>query len=259
VECVFGIFPVHIPNHLNMDKGKLDFSTQAYARIGGVAYLFIIFAGLIGEMFIRNTLIVPGDAAATAANISRSPLLWRIGIAGDLAMHACDLIVTLVYFILLRPVNRNLALLALLFGMIQTAVLVANKMNLVMPLLLLDDHGYLKSIDAPQRHALAYLSVKAHGYGFGIGLVFFGFECLIDGYLIARSGFLPRILGHMIQLAGLCYLVNSFALILFPGLAEAIFPAILAPAFIGELSICLWLIVKGVNVPKWREWVEQKG
>ena len=227
-------------------------SPNFYARIGGFAYLFIIIAGALGELFIRNTLLVQGNAAATANNIAASPLLWRMGIAGDLLMHVCDLIVAIVYYKLLRPVNKDLALLAVFFGLIQTAVLVANKMNMVMPLLL-QNADYLKAFTQEQLQAWAYLSVKSHSYGFGIGLIFFGFECLIDGYLIFRTGYLPKVLGVMIQIAGLCYLINSFALILAPALANRISPAILLPPFVGELSICLWLIFKGVNLVKWNE------
>lgn len=236
-----------------MPNTKIETSPQLYARIGGLAYLFIIIAGAFGELFIRNKMLVPGNAALTADNIAASPLLWRIGIAGDLLMHVCDLIVTIVYYKLLKPVNKDLALLAVLFGMIQTAVLVANKMNLMMPIFLLDNAGYLKAFTAEQLQAWSYLSVKAHGYGFGIGLIFFGFECLIDGYLILKSGYLPKLLGMLIQIAGLCYLINSFALILAPRLANQISPAILLPPFVGELSICLWLIFKGVNLVKWNE------
>ena len=227
-------------------------SPNFYARIGGFAYLFIIIAGALGELFIRNTLLVQGNAAATANNIAASPLLWRMGIAGDLLMHVCDLIVAIVYYKLLRPVNKDLALLAVFFGLIQTAVLVANKMNMVMPLLL-QNADYLKAFTQEQLQAWAYLSVKSHSYGFGIGLIFFGFECLIDGYLIFRTGYLPKVLGVMIQIAGLCYLINSFALILAPALANRISPAILLPPFVGELSICLWLIFKGVNLVNWNE------
>ena len=231
---------------------KAETSPNFYARIGGLAYLFIIIAGAFGELFIRNKLLVQGNAAATANNIAASPLLWRVGIAGDLLMHVCDLIVAIVYYKLLRPINKDLALLAVFFGLIQTAVLVANKMNMVMPLLL-ENADYLKAFTAEQLQAWAYLSVKAHGYGFGIGLIFFGFECLIDGWLIIKSGYLPKVLGVMIQIAGLCYLINSFALILAPKLANTISPAILLPPFVGELSICLWLIFKGVSLVKWNE------
>ena len=176
-----------------------------------------------------------------------------MGIAGDLMMHICDAILMLVFYVLLRPVNRHLALLVVLFNLIQTAVLVANKMNLLMPLFLLGNAGYLKAFTQDQLQALSYLSVKAHGYGFGIGLIFFGFLCLIEGYLIYRSGFLPKTIGVLMEIAGICYLLNSFALILAPALADKIFPAVLVPPFIAELSLCLWLLIKGVNVFKWKE------
>ena len=91
----------------------------------------------IGEMFIRNKIIISGDAVATAHNIAASPLLWRIGITSDLIMHVCDLILAMVYYLLFKRVNKNLALLSVLFGLIQTAVLVANKLNLLMPIFLL--------------------------------------------------------------------------------------------------------------------------
>jgi hypothetical protein len=227
-------------------------SPKKIARTGGVLYLIIIAAGIFGEIFVRNKLIVSGDATATANNIMASQLLWRIGITCDLIMHVCDVPLMLIFYILLRQVNKDLALLAVLFNLIQTAVLVANKLTLLVPLFLLGSQDYLKAFEPHQLQALTYLSVKADGYGFGIGLIFFGFECLILGYLIFRSGFFPKILGVLMQIAGSCYLINSFALLISPTFADLISPAILLPSFIGELSLCLWLLVKGVNVPKWK-------
>ncbi len=122
--------------------------------------------------------------------------------------------------------------------------------------LLLENTDYLKAFTTDQLQAWSYLSIRAHNYGFGIGLIFFGFECLIDGYLIIRSGYLPKILGILIQLAGVCYLVNSFVMILSPSLFSKMSMAILLPPFVGELSICLWLIFKGVYLVKWKERVE---
>ena len=90
-------------------------------------------------------------------------------------------------------------------------------------------------------------------FGFGFGLIFFGCACLVLGYLIVKSGYLPKILGVMMQIAGICYLANSFALILSPAFAKMIFPAVLLPSFIAELSLCLWLLFKGVDVARWHE------
>jgi hypothetical protein len=232
---------------------QTEVSPQTLARIGGLLYLMIIVTGLFGEMFVRDKLVVSGDATGTAANIMPSQLLWRMGVAGDLIMHVCDVPLMLIFYILLRPVQETLALLGVLFNLVQTAALVAFKVNLLAALFLLGSADYLKAFDPRQLHALMYLFIKADGYGFGIGLIFFGCAILVFGYLIRRSGYLPRAIGVLMQIAGVCYLTNSFALLLAPTVAHAMFPAILIPAFIGELSFCLWLLVKGVNVPKWEE------
>ena len=231
---------------------SIERSPQRYARIAGILYLAIIVLGMVGELYVRGTLVVSGDAAATSAAISASPLLWRAGIAGDLLMHVFDVPVIVVLYFLLRPVSWSLALFATLINLVQTAVLVANKMTLLIPLFLLESPRYLMAFSPEQLRALSYLAIKAHGYGFGIGLIFFGVACLVRGYLIFKAGYLPRTLGVLMGLAGLSYLVNSFALLLAPSFADAIFPGVLVPAFVGELSLTLWLIVKGVNMEKWR-------
>ena len=226
-------------------------SPKTLARIGGALYVFIIVAGIFGELFVRNALIVSGDAAATAANIAAHEGLWRLGIAGDLLMHVADLPLLVIFYVLMRPVNRDLALLVVLFDAVQSAVLVASKMNLLTPLFALGDAAYLEAFAPDQLQALAYLSMRMDANGFGFGLIFFGCGCLVFGWLIRRSGYLPRILGALIQLAGACYLVNSFALILAPALAGKLFPAIMLPPFLAETSLALWLLIKGVDVPRW--------
>jgi hypothetical protein len=113
------------------------------------------------------------------------------------------------------------------------------------------DASSLKAFPPEQLHAISALAINAHGYGFGIGLVFFGFACLVRGMLIFQSGYLPKALGVLMFVAGLSYLINSFALLLAPAWADALFPAVLLPAFVGELALALWLIVKGVNVQRW--------
>jgi len=228
-------------------------SPQRYARMGGLLYLIIIVAGLSGELFMRGPMIASGNAAATAGHIVSDPTVWRVSLAGDLVMHLCDVGVMLVFYVLLRPVSQNLAFAAVLFNLIQTAVAVANKMNLMVPLFLLGDANYLQAFTLEQRQALSYVSIRTHDYGFGVALVFFGFECLVVGYLIIRSGYLPRTLGYLMQIAGSCYLVNSFALILAPTVSSRLFPAILLPPFVAELSMALWLLLKGVNVATWEQ------
>jgi hypothetical protein len=236
-----------------MTNRTVNTSPQLYARICGVLYLINIACGLFGEIFVRGHLVVAGDALATAHRIMASEFLFRCGVVGDLILHITDVPMTVIFYVLLRPVSRDLSLLAALFGMLQTAILGANKLNLVTVLLLLGGSNYLKAFDPNQLQALASLSLALHEYGFGIGLIFFGVSCIVTGYLMFRSGYFPKSLGVLQVIAGLCYLINSFAQLLLPSLADKMLPAILLPAFIGELATCVWLIVKGVNISKWDE------
>mgnify|MGYP000386121839 CR=1 FL=1 len=225
---------------------------QVWARVAGALYLLIIATGAFGEIVVRGTLFVPGDPSSTAAKLAASESLWRIGIAGDILQHVFDIPVMLALYLILKPVNGNLARLAILFNLIQTAVLVANSFNLVMPLFLVGNAEYLKAFAPDQLHAWTQLFVRLHTYGFGIGLVFFGLACLVYAFLIFKSGYLPRILGVLMMIAGLCYLTNSFALLLAPALAAVFVPGILIPPLIAELSLALWLVSRGIRVEAWQ-------
>ena len=237
-----------------MDNQAVETSPQIYARIGGVLYLIIIVIGLCSSFFVRDKLTVSGDATATANNIMASESMWRISIAADLILLVCSVALTLILYILLRPVNKKLALLAVFFNLVEFPIEAVSKLYLLAALLLSGNADYLKAFEPHQLHALAKISLRLHDYGFGIDLVFFGFACLIYGYLLFRSGYFPKTLGVLMTIAGLSYLTNSFTLILAPAYAGTILP-ILVLAFIGESSFCLWLLVKGVNLPKWKEQV----
>lgn len=236
---------------------SFDRSPQPFLRIAGLFYLAIIVLGLFGEMFVRAKLVVSGDPAATAHAISASKGLWRAGIAGDLLMHVFDIPVLVVLYLLLKPVNESLALTATFINLIQTAVLAANKLSLLVPLYLLGGSSYLTAFSPAQLQTLSSVAIKAHGYGFAVGLIFFGVACLVRGHLMVKSGYVPKVYGFLMVLAGFSYLINSFALLLAPTFAAALFPAILVPAFIGELSFTLWMIVKGVNLAQWQQRMDQ--
>jgi hypothetical protein len=229
----------------------IETSPQLYARIGGALYLIIIVIGLFGEAFVRDRLIVSGDAAATAANIQSHESLWRFHIAAELFLLICAVALLLILYALLRPVSRDLALLAVFINLISIGIEAATTMRLLEALFPLGNSGYLQAFTPEQLYAMASLSLKSHVYGFGVSLLFFACFCLIIGYLIFKSGYLPKGIGILMEIAGVCYLTNSFALILSPPLANRLFPAILLPAFVGEAALCLWLLVKGVNVAKW--------
>jgi len=232
-------------------RGQTAISPQVYARIGGGLYLFIIIAGIYGEVFVRSHLVAEGNATATAQKIMASEVLFRSG--SDLMMHLCDVPLTLIVYVLLKPVSKNLSLLAALFSLLQTAILSVNKLTLVAVVLLLEPGNYMREFEPRQISALMSLCLALHGYGFGIGLIFFGVSCLVTGCLLYQSGYFPKILGILQAIAGLCYLINSLLLLLAPAVAKMMFPEILLPAFIGELSTALWLLIKGVNTSKWAE------
>jgi hypothetical protein len=234
-----------------MEAHQVEASPRVLSRIGGVLYLIIIVIGIFGEAFVRGRLIVSGDAAATAANIRSLEWLWRFSIAAEFFLLICAVALTLIFFVLLRPVSRDLALLAVFFNLVSIAVEAAITLYLLGALFPLGNAEFLRAFEPDQLYAMTSLAVKLQSYGFGVSLIFFGCECLILGYLIFRSGYLPKALGILMQIAGLSYLTNSFALLLAPSFADRIFPAILIPAFVGEASLCLWLLVKGVNVEKW--------
>jgi Domain of unknown function (DUF4386) len=233
-------------------KRITEASPQVYARIGGVLYLIIIVIGFCSEFFVRDKLVVSGNVTATANNIQASESLWRISIAGELILLVCSVALTLILYVLLRPVNQNLALLGVFFNIVEFPIEAVSKLFLFAALFLSGNADYLKAFEPHELHALVKISLKLHDYGFGIDLVFFGFACLLYGYLLFRSGYFPKTLGVLMAIAGLSYLTNSFTLILAPANAGRIF-RILVLALIGELSLCLWLMVKGVNVSKWNE------
>jgi hypothetical protein len=234
-----------------MEEHQVEASPRVLSRIGGVLYLIIIVLGLFGEAVVRGRIVVPGDAAATAANLKSMESLWRFGIATELFLLICSVVLALILYILMRPVSKDLALLAAFFNLISVAIEAAYSLQLVEALFPLGNAGYLKAFAPEQLHAMASLSAKSHVYGFGVALIFFACFCLVIGYLIFRSGYLPKAVGVLMQIAGLSYLTNSFALILVPSFADRIFAAFALPAFVGEASFCLWLLVKGVNVETW--------
>jgi hypothetical protein len=229
-----------------------DVPVQAYARASGVLYLIIIVIGLLGESFIRGTLVVGGDPEATARNILAAKWLWRLGVAGQDVLLICAVAITLTWYVLLRPVSKNLTLMAIFFALISLAVESVSALHLHAVLAPLEDVAYLGAFDPRLLHLMAYQSIVAHSHSFGLALIFFGVEILIVGHLIRKSGYFPKAIGTLMQIAGVCYLVNSFSMILYPPLQDILFPAILMPALIGESAFCLCLLFKGVRVSEWQ-------
>jgi hypothetical protein len=227
-------------------------SPRLQARIAGVLYLIVIVTGIFAEIFVREALTVSGDAAATAANILAHELRFRLGFVGELIACACNIPLAVIFYNLFRVVNRSLALAVVFFTLVGTAIESVVLLSHFLPLILLKGGSYLSVFKPEQLQAQAYASLALQSIGFAIALVFFGFYCLVMGYLIFRSTFLPRIIGVLLAIEGVGYLTNSFTLFLAPGLAARIFPYF-AVTGLAEVAFCLWLLVMGVNVPRWQE------
>ena len=157
----------------------------------------------------------------------------------------------MIIYVLTKPVSKNLALLALFFGLTATATESGYSLQLVKALFPLGNAEYLKAFTTEQLYALTNLALKSHATGFGISLLMFGPFFFVTGYLVFKSGYFPKILGILYLIPGFSYSVSSFALILAPAFASQYYFYIAGPAIIGELSFGLWLLVKGVNVAKW--------
>jgi hypothetical protein len=216
-------------------------------RITGVVYLLYFLAAIFAAIFIRG-LVVSGDAAATANKILAHQFLFRWGLATGLIATACYIAVTALFYDLFKPVNRSLSLLAAFFSLVGCAIQAFGSIFQLAPSVVLGGSQYLSVFKGEQLRALALMFLELHTQVANICLVFFGFYCLLIGYLIFRSVFLPRILGVLMAFAGLGWLT-----FLSPPLADYLSPYILVLGFLAELSLCLWLLVIGVNVPQWKE------
>jgi Domain of unknown function (DUF4386) len=234
---------------------QTEASPALLARLAGALYLVIVVVGVFGQAVVRDRLVVPGNADATAANVLANETLWRLSVSGELGYLALAVVVSLLLYVLFRPVHRSWALLGLSFNLVAVAVEVVARFMLLAPLVFLGKAPYLQAFEPQQLHALAYAFIRLHSYGFGLSLIFFGCVCLTWGYLIRRSGYFPVVIGWLMQLAGVCYLVNSFALLAAPGVAAILFPAILLPPLVAEVSFGLWMLLKGVDRGRWLTFV----
>ncbi len=222
-------------------------SEKNLARIAGLCYLVVIATGLFSEVFVRQALRVSNDAVATANNIQTHEWLYRWGIVADLSNFVIGLPSVLIIYFLFKRINKLLVQLALVFVIIQTAIIAVNLLFQITPLLLLSNTTYLSTFQPNQLASLSLLSLHIQAQGYAIGLIFFGFYCLLIGYVVFRSRMLPKALGILYMISGLCYLVNSLTMFLSKGFANPFFIYLAIPIFIGELSLCLWLLIRGVD------------
>ena len=224
-------------------------SPQKTARVAAFVFLIIFFLGMSTELFIRPGMIVPGDAAATVGNIAASEALFRLSLVSDLIRQALLMLLTLILYKLFKPVDNPIAALMVIFYLVCVPVSMLNELSHLAVLLLSRGAGYLTAFEADQLNALVMFFLDLRKYGTFIPQ-FFSFWVLLLGYLVFKSGFLPRILGILLMLAGLCYTVSAVLFLLFPNFDATIFGLF---AFIGEALFYLWLLIRGVNIDAWEK------
>jgi hypothetical protein len=222
---------------------------QTYARAAGVLFMVSVAAGGFGE-FIVPSKLVASTATTTASNIASSGWLFNLGFAGYLVEAICDVALTLILYVLLKPVSNNFALLAMLFRVVATATFFGTELFYLASAQIVGGADYLKSFSPDQLASLAFLSMKMFGYGGAMASVFYGVALMVFGFLIFKSEYLPAILGVLLALGGVGFVIRSFALLLVPAYASPALVVLVAPA---GLLLTLWLLVKGVDVPLWEK------
>ena len=235
-----------------MTKPNLEVTPLFQARMAGGLWWLCIVAGMVG-FAAGAPLVVANDATATATNILAKESFFRLGFVADLISGLSYVGVTAFIYYLLRPVSRSLSLLGALFGLAGVAIGGASWVIHLTPLLLLHGDQYLTVFTTSQLQALSLAALKLQAQVFPIGMVFFGIQCISIGYLVARSTFLPRILGVLLAIGGTSYVIVSFANFLEPSFGPRLVPFLMPIALIGEGALGGWLLIKGVDVQSWNE------
>ena len=233
--------PVHV--------SSVDTSLNTYARLAGILGILTIVAGGFGEAYVPGTMIVHGDPAATAHNILSGESLFRWGFAGYLVEALCDAGLTMAFWVLTNRVHRNLATLMVVFRIISTCGFAAAEMLYFGALPTLKNAAALSSLDPNQINDIAYTLLRVSLFGQALFSMFYGAASIVFGWLILKSGYIPRVFGIGMGLAGAAFTVRTFLLVLAPSYAS---PWVLAPMFVAFIPLILWLLVKGVNVPSER-------
>ena len=224
-------------------------SPQKTARIAACIFLSIFFLGMSTELFIRPGMIVPEDAEVTVRNIAASESLFQLSLMSDLLRQVLLMALPLMLYKLLKPVSKALASLMVIFALVGVSISMINELNHCAVLLLSSNGGYLTAFNADQLNTLVMFFLELRKYGTYIPQLLSVWVFLL-GYLVFKSGFLPRILGILLMLGGVCYTASAVLFFIFPSFDATIFGLF---AFIGETLFYLWLLIKGVNVKEWEE------
>ena len=225
------------------------------ARIAGLLYVLMIPFGLFGIMYVPTVLVVAGDAVTTTKNIMANIGLFRLSIVTALIVQVTHIFIVLLLYKLLKPVNKNFALLMVIFMLVSVPITMFNELNHFAVLLLLSGADYLKVFTAGQLQALVPMFFDLHEYGIFIASIFWGLWLFPMGYLVFKSDFISKIPGVLLIIAGSGYLIDTFARLLSPNYGATIIATIIMVTLFGELLFPIWLLIKGVNVEKWKKHV----
>lgn len=223
-------------------------SPRFIARIAGLLYLIGSVAGVFGILY-GPSLVVPGDAAATAGHLLASEALFRLSIVSALLCQILFIFVALALYQLLKAVNQTMAVLMVIFMLLSIPIALLNELNNVAVLVLLSGADSLNVFTAEQLHALVPFFLSLHAIGLDIGFLVGALWFFPLGYLVFTSGFLPRMLGVLLIINGLAYLLDSFAALLLPDLHVNL---VMFTGWV-EVVFALWLLIRGVNVERWEK------
>jgi len=232
---------------------KEEMSPKKTARIAAFLFLLSLPFMFFSFLYVSSNLIVPGDAATTASNIMASEGLFRSGIVSWLIGQMVFMFLPLVLYKLLKAVNKNHALLMVIFLLVSVPIAFINELNQFAALLLLSGADYLTVFTADQLQALVMLFLNLHEHGGFIAGIFWGLWLFPLGYLVFKSGFLPRILGVLLIIGCFGYVIDNLTGLLFPSYKAIVSQIVLVPNLISELALALWLLIKGVNVEQWEK------
>jgi uncharacterized protein DUF4386 len=227
---------------------RITTSPRLIARITGLFFLLTILAGIFAQGFVSEKLINFGDAAATATNILTHKSLFQLGFTVYLIEMACQVAMTALFYVLLRPVSRSVALLSAFWGLTGCVIKTFARVFFIAPLFVLEGAPLLRGYSPEQLQSLALVLLKVNDMGAAVALALFGFSTVLKGYLIFRSTFLPRWLGVLSIVSGLGWLT-----FLYPPLGYRAFPIIALLGLVGSAATIFWLLVFGVNEERWKE------
>lgn len=220
-------------------------SLRPWATFAGVLGLLTLAGGGFGEAYVPGAIIVSGDAAATATNVLQRETLFRWGFAGYLLEALCDAGLTLAFWVLVRPVNRNLAVGMVVLRIISTCGFAAAMMLWFGALQTLRASDSLSAFSPAQVAGIAYSYIQVSVFGQALFSMFYGAANILFGWLVYRSGYMPKVFGVLFLVMGVSFLARTFLLVLGPAYAS---PLLLATAAIAFVPFIIWLLVKGVDI-----------